>query len=117
MDSNYGVAGNAGAFGGIIPELNKKGVPPVITTDGPAGIRVRKYTSLIPCGTALASTFNTELVEKLATEMGRELRNAGSNVLLSILRATIRNLSELLTIRLFPSVHFEKFTLKALKFV
>ena len=83
MDSNYGVAGNAGAFGGIIPELNKKGVPPVITTDGPAGIRVRKYTSLIPCGTALASTFNTELVEKLATEMGRELRNAGSNVLLA----------------------------------
>ena len=83
MDSNYGVAGNAGAFGGIIPELNKKGIPPVITTDGPAGIRVRKYTSLIPCGTALASTFNTELVEKLATEMGRELRNAGSNVLLA----------------------------------
>lgn len=83
MDSNYGVAGNAGAFGGIIPELNKKGVPPVITTDGPAGIRVRKYTSLIPCGTALASTFNTELVEKLATEMGRELRNTGSNVLLA----------------------------------
>ena len=83
MDSNYGVAGNAGAFGGIIPELNKKGVPPVITTDGPAGIRVRKYTSLIPCGTALASTFNTELVEKLTTEMGRELRNTGSNVLLA----------------------------------
>lgn len=83
MDSNYGVAGNAGAFGGIIPELNKKGIPPVITTDGPAGIRVRKYTSLIPCGTALASTFNTELVEKLTTEMGRELRNAGSNVLLA----------------------------------
>ena len=83
MDSSYGVAGNAGAFGGIIPELNKKGIPPVITTDGPAGIRVRKYTSLIPCGTALASTFNTELVEKLATEMGRELRNAGSNVLLA----------------------------------
>ena len=83
MDSNYGVAGNAGALGGIIPELNKKGIPPVITTDGPAGIRVRKYTSLIPCGTALASTFNTELVEKLATEMGRELRNAGSNVLLA----------------------------------
>ncbi len=83
MDSSYGVAGNAGAFGGIIPELNKKGVPAIITTDGPAGIRIRKYTSLIPCGTALASTFNTKLVEELATEMGRELRNAGSNVLLA----------------------------------
>ena len=83
MDSSYGVAGNAGAFGGIIPKLNEKGVPAIITTDGPAGIRIRKYTSLIPCGTALASTFNTKLVEELATEMGKELRNAGSNVLLA----------------------------------
>jgi beta-glucosidase len=83
MDSNYGVTGNAGAFGGIIPELNKKGVPAVITTDGPAGIRIRKYTSLLPCGTALASTFNTRLVEELCSEMGKELKNAGSNVLLA----------------------------------
>lgn len=83
MDSSYGVAGNAGAFGGIIPKLNEKGVPAIITTDGPAGIRIRKYTSLIPCGTALASTFNTKLVEELATEMGKELRNAASNVLLA----------------------------------
>ena len=83
MDSSYGVAGNAGAFGGIIPKLNEKGVPAIITTDGPAGIRIRKYTSLIPCGTSLASTFNTKLVEELATEMGKELRNAGSNVLLA----------------------------------
>lgn len=66
-----------GAFGGIIPELNKKGVPAVITTDGPAGIRIRKYTSLLPCGTALASTFNTRLVEELCSEMGKELKNAG----------------------------------------
>lgn len=83
MDSNYGVTGNAGAFGGIIPELNKKGVPAVITTDGPAGIRIRKYTSLLPCGTALASTFNARLVEELCSEMGKELKNAGSNVLLA----------------------------------
>lgn len=83
MDSSYGVAGNAGAYGGIIPQLNKKGVPAVITTDGPAGIRIRKYTSLLPCGTALASTFNTKLVEELCAEMGRELKNAGSNVLLA----------------------------------
>lgn len=83
MDSSYGVAGNAGAFGGIIPELNKKGVPAIITTDGPAGIRIRKYTSLLPCGTALASTFNTRLVEELCSEMGKELKNAGSNVLLA----------------------------------
>lgn len=83
MNSHYGVAGNAGAFGGITPELNAKGVPPVITTDGPAGIRVQQYASLIPCGTALACTFNTALVENLASEMGRELAAVGSNVLLA----------------------------------
>ena len=83
MDSEHGVAGNAGAFGGIIPSLREKGVPPIITTDGPAGIRIKKYTSLIPCGTALACTWNTALVEELATIMGKELAYQKSDVLLA----------------------------------
>lgn len=83
MDSSYGIDGNAGAFGGIIPQLNKKGVPPIITTDGPAGVRIRRYTSLIPCGTALASTFNMPLVQELAAEMGKEVKHFESDVLLA----------------------------------
>ncbi|MBR2589300.1 MAG: glycoside hydrolase family 3 C-terminal domain-containing protein [Clostridia bacterium] len=83
IDSKLGVAGNTGAYGGIIPSLQKKGVPPIITTDGPAGIRIKQYTSLIPCGTALASTFNCALVEALTTVTGRELVAAGSDVLLA----------------------------------
>ena len=83
MDSEFGIVGNAGAFGGIIPSLREKGVPPVITTDGPAGIRIKKYTSLIPCGTALACSWNTALVEELACVMGRELAYNGSDVLLA----------------------------------
>mgnify|MGYP000841264356 FL=1 len=70
MNSDLGVVGNAGAFGGIIPSLREKGVAPIITTDGPAGIRIKKYTSLIPCGTALASTWNCSLIELLTTVMG-----------------------------------------------
>lgn len=83
MDSDLGVIGNAGAFGGIIPKLRDKGVKPVITTDGPAGIRIRKYTSLIPCGTALASTFNCDLVKELTAVMGAEMVKHGSDVLLA----------------------------------
>ncbi len=83
MDSEFGVVGNAGAFAGTIKSLRDKGVAPIITTDGPAGIRIKKYTSLIPCGTALACTFNTGLVEELASVMGRELEHHKSDVLLA----------------------------------
>lgn len=83
MDSEFGVTGNAGAFAGIIPSLREKGIPAVITTDGPAGIRIKKYTSLIPCGTALACSWNTALVEELACVMGKELAYHKSDVLLA----------------------------------
>lgn len=83
MNSELGVVGNAGAFGGIIPSLRDKGVKPLITTDGPAGIRIKKYTSLIPCGTALAATFNCDLVRVLTAVMGAEMVNVGSDVLLA----------------------------------
>ncbi len=83
MNSDLGVIGNAGAFGGIIQSLRDKGVPPIITTDGPAGIRIRKYTSLIPCGTALAATWNCESVKDLTTVMGAEMVKFGSDVLLA----------------------------------
>lgn len=83
MNSNLGVVGNAGAFGGIIPSLREKGVAPIITTDGPASIRIKKYTSLIPCGTALASTWNCGLIELLTTVMGAEMLEHGSDVLLA----------------------------------
>lgn len=83
MNSDLGVVGNAGAFGGIIPSLREKGVAPIITTDGPAGIRIKKYTSLIPCGTALASTWNCGLVKLLTTVMGAEMLEHGSDVLLA----------------------------------
>lgn len=83
MDSALGVSGNAGAFCGVIESLREKGVPPIITTDGPAGIRIKKYTSLLPCGTALACTWNTALVEALADIMGKEMRKHGTDVILA----------------------------------
>jgi beta-glucosidase len=83
MGSALGVAGNAGAFGGVIESLRQKGVAPVITSDGPAGLRLRKYAALIPCGTALACTWNTELVEALSAKVGEEMVHYGVDVQLS----------------------------------
>ena len=83
MDSPLGAKGNAGAFGGVLQSLRDKGVKPVITTDGPSGIRLRASCSLIPIGTLLACTYNTELVEELYTAISNEMKDRGSDVLLA----------------------------------
>ena len=83
MGSNLGVAGNAGAFGGVIESLRQKGVPPIITSDGPAGLRLKKYCALQPCGTALACTWNTELMEALSAKVGEEMIHYGVDVQLA----------------------------------
>ncbi|MBO4913690.1 MAG: glycoside hydrolase family 3 C-terminal domain-containing protein [Oscillospiraceae bacterium] len=83
MSSPLGVSGNAGVLGGITEDLRQKGVPPVVCCDGPAGLRVNRYCSLVPCGTALACTFDTELVEAIYHLVGSELRRYGADVLLA----------------------------------
>ena len=83
MGSALGVAGNAGAFGGVLPSLRKKGIPPVITADGPSGLRLKKYCALLPNGTALACTFDDELIQQLFTHIGREMIKQGVDVVLS----------------------------------
>lgn len=83
MNSPFGPKGNAGMFGGTIESLRQKGIPPVITTDGPAGIRLNYYASLLPCGTAFASTWNLELLEVIGIEFGKELLDLGSDMILA----------------------------------
>ncbi len=83
MNSPLGAKGNAGVFGGVSESLREKGVPPITTTDGPSGIRIGAYSALFPCGTALASTWNCELVEELYRLLGTEMRERGSDVLLA----------------------------------
>lgn len=82
MDSTFGTAGNAGMMGGTVASLREKGIPTLITTDGPAGIRLRYHTALLPCGTALASSWDEALVEELGTAFGREMARLGSDILL-----------------------------------
>ncbi|MDK8804096.1 glycoside hydrolase family 3 C-terminal domain-containing protein [Dermabacter hominis] len=83
MDSPLGVRGNAGALGGVTESLRERGVAPAITTDGPSGLRVSAFASLLPCGTALASTWNLEGVRELAELHAEEMLAKGSDILLS----------------------------------
>ena len=83
MDSPLGAKGNAGAFGGISDSLKAKGVPCAITTDGPSGIRLCAKASLLPCGSAIASSWNEELAEKLYSLVALEMKEKGSDVLLA----------------------------------
>lgn len=82
MDGPQGTSGNAGTFGGIMPLLEEKGIPAVTTTDGPAGIRINAYTSLLPCGTALASSWDLELAEALYELVGKEMALHNTHILL-----------------------------------
>lgn len=73
MNSSLGAKGNAGAFGGVLKSLREKGISPIITTDGPSGIRLLSACSLMPCGTAIACSWDERLTEELFTEMGKEM--------------------------------------------
>ncbi len=83
MDSPLGVKGNAGVLGGTIKSLRDKGIPALTTTDGPSGIRLLYYASLIPIGSLLASTYDPKLVERIYSYIGKEMKALGSDILLA----------------------------------
>lgn len=83
MNSEYGPEGNAGSFGGNNDALIAKGIKPIVTTDGPSGIRLKKTCSLNPCGTALASSFDLEQVAELYSYIAKEMKVYGSDLLLA----------------------------------
>lgn len=83
MNSPLGAKGNAGVYGGVLASLREKGIPPVCTTDGPSGIRLSARSALFPCATALASTWNTNLIKDLYALLGKEMRERGSDILLA----------------------------------
>lgn len=83
MGSKLGADGNAGAFGGVLESLRDKGTLPIITTDGPSGIRLKSSCSLLPIGTLFACSFNTKSVETLYSLLSAEMKDRGSDVLLA----------------------------------
>ena len=63
------------------------GLRPIMMSDGPAGVRGTHFdrsnpSTLLPCPVALAATWDEELVQRIASELGREARAKGVDVLL-----------------------------------
>ncbi len=86
--SKNGVPGAAG----VTQDVARLGIPSIVLTDGPAGVRIsptRKgdpntyYATGFPVGTALASTWNPELVENVGKAIGNEVLEYGCDVLLA----------------------------------
>ena len=67
--------------------VERLGVPGLGLTDGPSGARGFQFTgstsASLPCGTALASTWNRELIGRVGRLLGQEARAKGAGVLLA----------------------------------
>ncbi len=68
-------SGTAGCIGGVTERLKSTKLPIICCADGPSGIRMDSGTMAfsIPNGTAIASTFDTNLVANLFDFLGIEL--------------------------------------------
>ncbi|MCQ2982546.1 MAG: glycoside hydrolase family 3 C-terminal domain-containing protein [Treponemataceae bacterium] len=66
----------ANTFG--MGNIRSKGIPNIMTADGPAGLRISReletFTTAWPCATMLASTWNTEVVEAVGKAAAIEVK-------------------------------------------
>ena len=83
MTRALGVTAGTGAWGASVEVAEKYGIPVADTADGPAGLRIFTKGTGIPCATALACTWNKELIAPLGDMVGREMLESGVDVWLA----------------------------------
>jgi beta-glucosidase len=70
-----------------LPALSALGLEPIVMSDGPTGVKgdgsLPIRSVMVPCGTALAASWNTELVEAIGALLGETARANGVHVLLA----------------------------------
>jgi beta-glucosidase len=76
-----------GADSWVLYGASSVGLRPMVLSDGPAGVRGTRFdrddpSSSLPCGVALAATWDDGLVQTVALALGREARAKGVDVLL-----------------------------------
>lgn len=67
--------------------IERLGIPALVTSDGPAGVRGASFMSgrshSFPCETALAATWDPDLVHDIGVALGTEARQHGVDILLA----------------------------------
>jgi beta-glucosidase len=70
-----------------VAPVERLGIPSLVMSDGPAGVRGQSFMSgrsvSFPCPTALAATWDPELVGEVGRALGAEARREGVHVLLA----------------------------------
>jgi len=98
---NDGFAGSGAMMGaqkklvagaaGITVAIPRLGIPSIVLTDGPAGVHIDAtregtsqtfYATGFPIGTALACTWNTDLIRSVGKAIGNEVLEYGCDVIL-----------------------------------
>lgn len=81
LDEKISLLGGAadGFSTNAIPRL---GIPSLVMTDGPAGVRIGQGTAF-PVPIAMAATFDPELIEQTTQAMGLEVKSFGKDILLA----------------------------------
>jgi len=87
------ISGKVIGAAGATAAIDRLGIPSVIVADGPAGLRiepvsmpntpVKNFSTAYPIGTAIASSWNTDLTYRLGKAMGNEVHEFGVDVLLA----------------------------------